>query len=77
VNTLREPDYRKIRNELRRAPRGKLTVYHRGYLYIDRTTNGELDDAARYLLQQAQDGELELFQKRIGYWDYMYFFRVT
>jgi hemin uptake protein HemP len=74
MNLVSYPTFGSIRTLFRKSSKRKLVIYHRGYLYVDRTTSEDLHLSAKYILRKAQAGECMLFQRRNGDFDYTYYF---
>jgi hypothetical protein len=68
------PTFSSIRTLFRKSSKRKPVIYHRGYLYVDRTTNEDLHMSAKYIYRKATAGECILVQQKHGDFDYTYFF---
>lgn len=74
MNVITFPTFANIRTLFRKSSKRKPVVYHRGYLYVDRSKNEDLHMSAKYIYRKAQAGECVLFQRKHGDFDYSYYF---
>lgn len=58
---------------LEAAPRGHWIIYHRGFLYEDRTKNRRLNALATEVWAQYELGKVCLVQRRLGDGQYEYY----
>lgn len=65
-----------LRYTVQRARPKRLVQYYRGYIFSDRAQNAAVDALANEAWALYKEGLIHLLQRRMGEYDYIYYFVV-